>query len=228
MGGRRVFRRVQLVLPTHPAEPARGAHSQDLLRVQFPDRGRTHVRLLSQASWIGEGWSYDPGYIERRYRSCRDDRKTLKAGTPNNTAKKDKTSDLCWVSYNAVMSLGGKTTELVRDAPSGSKPESDTETYRPQQDDGTRVEHRVGGSNDDNNGEYWVVTTTDGTQYYYGQNTVGGGHTATNSVSTTPVFGNHPGEPCNATAFADSRCGAASSRPGAGAWTRSSTSTATR
>ncbi|WP_234342920.1 polymorphic toxin-type HINT domain-containing protein [Streptomyces fulvoviolaceus] len=169
--------------------------------------GRTAVSS-PQASWIGEGWSYDPGYIERRYRACQDDRKTLKAGTPNNTAKKDKTSDLCWVSYNAVMSLGGKTTELVRDAASGSDPEKDTEVYRPQQDDGTRVEHRVGGTNDDNNGEYWVVTTKDGTQYYYGQNSVGGGHATTNSVSTAPVFGNHPGEPCNATAFADSRCGA--------------------
>ncbi|MDH6434816.1 RHS repeat-associated protein [Streptomyces sp. SAI-144] len=169
--------------------------------------GRTSVSS-PQASWIGEGWSYDPGYIERRYRACEDDRKTLKAGTPNNTAKKDKTSDLCWVSYNAVMSLGGKTTELVRDAASGSDPDKDTEIYRPQQDDGTRVEHRVGGTNDDNNGEYWVVTTIDGTQYYYGQNTVGGGHATTNSVSTVPVFGNHPDEPCHATAFADSRCGA--------------------
>ncbi|MFF7068680.1 polymorphic toxin-type HINT domain-containing protein [Streptomyces pseudovenezuelae] len=169
--------------------------------------GRTAVSS-PQASWIGEGWSYDPGYIERRYRSCQDDRKTLDAGAPNNTAKKDKTSDLCWVSYNAVMSLGGKTTELVRDAPSGSKPESETETYRPQQDDGTRVEHRVGGTNDDNNGEYWVVTTTDGNQYYYGLNSVGGGHAPTNSVSAVPVFGNHPGEPCNDSAFADSRCGA--------------------
>lgn len=169
--------------------------------------GRTGVSS-PQASWIGDGWSYDPGYIERRYRSCQDDRKTLKAGTPNNTAKKDKTSDLCWVSYNAVMSLGGKTTELVRDAASGSDPEKDTEVYRPQQDDGTRVEHRVGGTNDDNNGEYWVVTTTDGTRYFYGQNSIGGGHATTDSVSTVPVFGNHPGEPCNATAFVDSRCGA--------------------
>ncbi|MGY5102962.1 polymorphic toxin-type HINT domain-containing protein [Streptomyces sp. 900105245] len=168
--------------------------------------GRTAVSS-GQSSWIGEGWSYDPGYIERRYRSCKDDSKKLKAGTPNNTAKKDKTSDLCWVSYNAVMSLGGKTTELVRDAASGSNPEKDSEFYRPQDDDGTRVEHRVGGSNDDNNGEYWVVTTREGTQYYYGLNQVGGGHADTNSVSTVPVFGNHPEEPCHADAFADSRCG---------------------
>ncbi|MFD8049576.1 polymorphic toxin-type HINT domain-containing protein [Streptomyces chartreusis] len=168
--------------------------------------GRTAVSS-PQASWIGEGWSYDVGYIERRYRSCKDDRKALDSGTPNNTAKKDKTSDLCWVSYNAVMSLNGKTTELVRDAAAGSNPEKDTEVYRPQQDDGTRIEHKVGGSNDDNNGEYWLVTTPDGTKYYYGQNKVDGGHADTNSVSTVPVFGNHPTEPCHADGFADSRCG---------------------
>lgn len=60
------------------------------------------------------------------------------------------------MSHNAVMSLGGRTTELVRDVGSGSDPE----IYRPQSDDGTRVEHRVGGTNGDNNGEYWIVTTT--------------------------------------------------------------------
>ncbi|MGW0881758.1 polymorphic toxin-type HINT domain-containing protein [Streptomyces sp. NPDC002671] len=193
-----------LTVPNPPAGPAPKISFD--YNSQTVD-GRTAVSS-PQASWIGEGWSYDPGYIERRYRTCKDDRKTLKAGTPNNTATKDKTSDLCWVSYNAVMSLGGKTTELVRDAASGSDPEKDSEFYRPQQDDGTRVEHRVGGGNGDNNGEYWVVTTPDGTQYYYGLNHVGGGHADTDSVSTVPVFGNHPGEPCHADAFADSRCGA--------------------
>ena len=193
-----------LTVPSAPAGPA--PQISFTYNSQTVD-GRTAVSS-PQASWIGEGWSYDPGHIERRYRACQDDRKTLSAGTPNNTAKKDKTSDLCWVSYNAVMSLGGKTTDLVRVPTSGGDPEKDTETYRPQKDDGTRIEHRVGGTNDDDNGEYWVVTTTDGTQFYYGQNTVGGGHATTKSVSTVPVFGNHPGEPCHATAFADSRCGA--------------------
>ncbi|MGW3644543.1 RHS repeat-associated core domain-containing protein [Streptomyces sp. NPDC000878] len=193
-----------LTIPAAPAGPA--PNIAFTYNSQTVD-GRTAVSS-PQASWIGEGWDFDPGHIERRYRACQDDRKTLNSGTPNNTAKKDKTSDLCWVSYNAVMSLMGKTTELVRDAASGSNPETDTEIYRPMQDDGTRVERRTGGSNDDNNGEYWIVTTTDGTKYYYGLNAVGGGHANTNSVSTVPVFGNHPAEPCHATAFADSRCGA--------------------
>ncbi|GAA4936429.1 RHS repeat-associated core domain-containing protein [Streptomyces coeruleoprunus] len=151
-----------------------------------------------QASWIGEGWDYDPGHIERRYRSCRDDAKETEAGVPNNTAKKDKTSDLCWVSHNAVMSLGGRTVELVRIGT--------TQLYRPQQDDGTRVELRTGGANSDNDGEHWIVTTTDGTKYFYGLNRIGDGHADTNSVFTVPVFGNHPGEPCHASTFAASRC----------------------
>lgn len=168
--------------------------------------GKTAVSS-PQASWIGEGWDYDPGHIERRYRTCKDDTKTLTAGTPNNTAKANKTSDLCWVSPNAVMSLGGSTTELVRDVLAGTNPETATESYRPAKDDGTRIERRTGATNGDNNGEYWVVTTTDGTKYYFGQNQVGAGHADTNSVSTVPVFGNHPGEPCYTTTFADSRCG---------------------
>ncbi|MFJ7228179.1 RHS repeat-associated core domain-containing protein [Streptomyces tendae] len=191
-----------LVVPPAPAGPAPKVvfayNSQSV-------DGRTAVSS-PQASWIGEGWDYDPGHIERRYRNCEDDRKTLDAGTPNNTASKDKTPDLCWVSYNAVMSLAGSTTELVRVA--GSDPEAATEIYRPMRDDGTRVEHRVGGANGDNNGEYWVVTTPDGTKYHFGLNKVGGGHADTDSVSTVPVFGNHPGEPCHAAAYADSRCGA--------------------
>ncbi|MET7540060.1 polymorphic toxin-type HINT domain-containing protein [Streptomyces sp. NPDC005507] len=193
-----------LTVPIAPAGPA------PIISLDYSSQGVDGRTAVSspQSSWIGEGWDYEPGHIERRYRTCEDDRKDQSAGAPNNKAKADKTSDLCWVSYNAVMSLAGKTTELVRDAVSGSNPETDTEIYRPQQDDGTRIEHRVGGSNGDNNGEYWVVITTDGTKHYYGLNQVGGGHADTDSVSTVPVFGNHPGEPCHASAFADSRCGA--------------------
>ncbi|MGS2590055.1 polymorphic toxin-type HINT domain-containing protein [Streptomyces hebeiensis] len=185
-----------LTVPPAPAGPSPNVSFEyDSQEVD----GRTAVSS-PQASWIGEGWRYEPGHIERRYRACKDDTKTLDAGTPNNTAKKNKTSDLCWVSYNAVMSLNGRTAELVR--------VGDTNTYRPQNDDGTRVELKTGADNADNDGEHWVVTTPDGTRYFYGLNAVGGGHADTASVSTVPVYGNHPGEPCHATSFADSRCGA--------------------
>ncbi|QXE39154.1 hypothetical protein KQY30_15195 [Streptomyces sp. GMY02] len=185
-----------LTIPPTPAGPSPNISFE--YNSQAVD-GKTAVSS-PQASWIGEGWDYEPGHIERRYRSCKDDTKPLKAGTPNNTAKKDKTSDLCWVSYNAVMSLNGRTTELVQVGTS--------DLYRPQNDDGTRVERKTGAANGDNDGEYWVVTTADGTTYYYGLNAVGGGHANTGSVSTVPVYGNHPEEPCHAAVFADSRCGA--------------------
>ncbi|MEV0036561.1 polymorphic toxin-type HINT domain-containing protein [Streptomyces sp. NPDC050804] len=184
-----------LTVPPTPAGPSPNISFE--YNSQAVD-GKTAVSS-PQASWIGEGWDYEPGHIERRYRSCKDDTKTLDAGAPNNTAKKDKTSDLCWVSDNVVMSLNGRTTELVRVGTS--------DLYRPKNDDGTRVERKTGAANGDNDGEYWVVTTTDGTTYYYGLNAVGGGHADSGSVSTVPVYGNHPGEPCHATAFADSRCG---------------------
>ncbi|MGW6395597.1 polymorphic toxin-type HINT domain-containing protein [Streptomyces sp. NPDC055103] len=198
-----------MAMPPAPAGPAPNVTLS--YNSQAVD-GKTAVSS-PQASWIGEGWDYSPGFIERRYRSCKDDTHALKVDpdttvAPNNTAKADKTSDLCWVSYNAVMSLGGSTTELVRDAPATSNPETDVETYRPQRDDGTRVQRHTGGTNGDDNGEYWTVTTTDGTKYHFGLNKVGGGHADTNSVSTAPVFGNHREEPCHSTTFADSRCGA--------------------
>ncbi|KQX50835.1 hypothetical protein ASE09_12435 [Streptomyces sp. Root66D1] len=191
-----------LTIPPSPAGPAPNVSFD--YSSQTVD-GKTAVSS-PQTSWVGEGWEYDPGHIERRYRTCKDDTKPLGSNAANNTARADKTSDLCWVSYNAVMSLGGKTTELVRDDAATTDAENDTEIYRPQVDDGSRIQRMTGGTNRDNNGEYWVVTTADGTKYFFGLNQVGDGHADTNSVSTVPVFGNHPDEPCHGSSFAASRC----------------------
>ncbi|MFE0276314.1 polymorphic toxin-type HINT domain-containing protein [Streptomyces sp. NPDC058992] len=162
--------------------------------------GRTSV-ANGQASWIGDGWDYHPGYVERRYRSCSDDRKN----SPNNdnTADKKK-SDLCWASENLVMSLGGSSTELVHDDASG--------TWVAADDDGAKIEYRAKdgsvkakqtGAYD---GEYWTVTTRDGTRYWFGRHSLPGRATTTNSTFTAPVFGNHSGEPCHAAGYADSSC----------------------
>ncbi|KPC86869.1 hypothetical protein ADL35_09575, partial [Streptomyces sp. NRRL WC-3753] len=64
--------------------------------------GRTSA-TNNQASWIGDGWEYNAGSISRTYRSCRDDAK-------DGNNEKRKTSDLCWASDNAVLTLGGNTT----------------------------------------------------------------------------------------------------------------------
>ncbi|MFE0463790.1 hypothetical protein ACFW1A_31505, partial [Kitasatospora sp. NPDC058965] len=103
--------------------------------------GETSARN-SQSSWIGDGWNYSPGFIERQYKSCATD------GI-------DKSADKCWTGSNATLQLGSHNGQLVRDG-SG--------TYHLLGDDGTKVELLTGASNGLWNGEYFKVTTTDGTQ----------------------------------------------------------------
>jgi hypothetical protein len=144
----------------------------------------------NQSSWVGDGWDIDTGFIERRYKSCYDDVTT----TP-------KPQDLCWETDNAVLSLGAKTVELVKDDTTGA--------WHPRDDDGARVEKLTGTVNGAKDGEYWRVTTVDGTQYYFGLNHLPGwvtGNEETKSTWTVPVFGNDAGEPCHATTFATSYC----------------------
>ncbi|MFF4148289.1 RHS repeat domain-containing protein [Streptomyces sp. NPDC001698] len=156
--------------------------------------GRT-AATNNQANWIGDGWSMQPGYIERRYTSCSED--------TSNSNGTDKSGDLCWKKDNAVLNLNGQSNTLVKDDTTGE--------WHLQSDDGTRAEKLTdaGRGNGDNDGEYWKVTTPDGTQYYFGYNRLPGwatGKAETNSTWTVPVFGNQSGEPCHASAFKDSWC----------------------
>ncbi|MFI1126725.1 hypothetical protein ACH4VS_37190 [Streptomyces hygroscopicus] len=58
----------------------------------------------NQGSWIGQGFGYEPGYIERRYKACADD------------GHDDTNGDQCWGGDNAIISLGGGTSgELIKD-----------------------------------------------------------------------------------------------------------------
>jgi RHS repeat-associated protein len=153
--------------------------------------GRT-LSTNNQTSWIGEGFDLASGYIERRYIPCLHD---MENGA-NNTIK---TGDLCWKSDNAVLSLGGTATELVKDASTG--------VWRPKRDDASRVQRSTGADNGARDGEYWRVTIADGTQYFFGRHARSAGDTQrTNSVLTVPVAGNHSGEPCHASSFGSSFC----------------------
>ncbi|MFF4207964.1 ricin-type beta-trefoil lectin domain protein [Streptomyces sp. NPDC001796] len=149
--------------------------------------GRTSA-TNNQASWIGDGWDYNPGSITRTYVNCRQDSK--KSGSNNAT---HRTADLCWGSMNATLSLGGMTTELVWDKDQGK--------WFTANGDGSKIERLTdsGNGNGARNGEYWVVTTKDGTRYYFGLNKLPGwsdGQSTTDSVLTVPVYGNHEGEDC--------------------------------
>ncbi|TWF73456.1 RHS repeat domain-containing protein [Kitasatospora viridis] len=137
--------------------------------------GETSARN-SQSSWIGDGWDYSPGFIERSYKPCSADGIT-------------GSGDECWAGYNATLSLGSHSGQLVRDG---------NGVYHLQGDDGTRIEDLSGASNGMWNGEYWKVTTTDGTQYYLGLNHSPGttSDPATNSAWGVPVYMPKPGDPC--------------------------------
>ncbi|WP_344668468.1 RHS repeat-associated core domain-containing protein [Catenulispora yoronensis] len=136
--------------------------------------GRTSASN-GQGSWVGDGWDYNSGFIERSYKPC------SKAGFPTS-------GDECWGIPNATVSLAGHSGELVHDDATG--------VWRISGDDGTRVEQLSGATNGNagDGGTYWRLTTTDGTQYYFGANRLPGGTNSgtepvTYSAWGAPVFG---------------------------------------
>jgi RHS repeat-associated protein len=150
--------------------------------------GRT-ASTNNQSSWIGEGFDFQPGFIERKYKACADDDISTEPG------------DQCWGGENATLMLGGRSTDLIKDSSTG--------TWRLKNDNGMRVEALTNTTNADDNHEYWRVTSTDGTQYYFGLDRLPGwatGKPETKSTWTVPVFGDDAGEPCHGAVFADSWC----------------------
>jgi RHS repeat-associated protein len=132
----------------------------------------------TQAGWIGDGWDYAPGFIERSYEPC------SRGGIANS-------GDECWGGWNATMSLGGQSYVLVRD---------DSGTWKLQSDDGTQVQLLHNAPNGLWNGEYWLITTPDGTKYYFGLNHLPGGDgsdPASNAAWGVPVYCPGSTDPCN-------------------------------
>ncbi|SCL24453.1 polymorphic toxin-type HINT domain-containing protein [Micromonospora inyonensis] len=158
--------------------------------------GRT-TTTNNQGSWIGEGFTYEPGYIERRYKPCADDGQTQYA-------------DQCWAYDNATILINGKSTELVKVG---------AHTWRFADDDNSKVERLRGAVNGDSGspnvgdagdtGEHWRVTTPEGTQYYFGLNRLPGwtsGKEETSSTWTVPIYGDDADEPCKKATFTESYC----------------------
>ncbi|MFE2289178.1 RHS repeat-associated core domain-containing protein [Streptomyces sp. NPDC059443] len=175
---------------TLPASLGGTAPSVELSYNSAAVDGRTVTRN-SQSSWIGDGWEYEPGFVERAYQGCKQD-------------GKDGTGEACWSSKQPVtLSLNGSSTELVLD---------DTgKNWRTSDGSPTRVELAklpAGVSNGDNDGEYWKITTPDGVQYYFGAQAKPGTTSGPNSNSawTRPVYANNAGEPCYQADFAQSWC----------------------
>lgn len=157
--------------------------------------GRTSA-TNNQASWIGDGWDYSPGFVERSYRSCVDD------GHSGDY-------DQCWAGDNATISVAGHSGELV---PSGKKNADGNPVWRLSDDDGSVVDEVSGASNGLQDGTYWRLTDNDGTQYYFGADHLpssaggDGKDTSTNAAWGAPVYGDDSGEPCHGTSFSASEC----------------------
>ena len=115
----------------------------------------------NQASWVGDGWDYSPGFIQVNYPAC------------STTGVGPAPGDLCEGAGQISLSLNGVTTPLV---------ESSSGVWKAEADGGGEVL---------NQGTYWEIIEPDGTQYYFGRNKLPGyasGNPVTNSVWTVPVF----------------------------------------
>ncbi|MEV1069464.1 polymorphic toxin-type HINT domain-containing protein [Streptomyces sp. NPDC050263] len=122
--------------------------------------GETTARN-SQSSWVGDGWSYQVGSVERSYRGCgslldSDDKKILKGS-----------GDECWGGDNATLSFGSHSGVLVSDGVDSSVA-GEIRQWRLQGDDGTLVQELSGADNGLHDGVYYRVLTTDGTAAYFG------------------------------------------------------------
>jgi RHS repeat-associated protein len=150
-----------------------------------------------QASWLGDGWSYSPGFVERSFQSC-----------GQNPAGPTHTGDNCWSTNNTLtLSLNGQSAQLIFDDTS--------KTWHPQADSDEQVTDVASSTvlNGAQNGEYFVVTTDNGTKYYFGRNQLpgyqsGSSDPTTNSVWTEPVYFTAPvdGQNCYNATFASSWC----------------------
>ncbi|MFD4501540.1 ricin-type beta-trefoil lectin domain protein [Streptomyces sp. NPDC058457] len=163
--------------------------------------GETSARN-SQASWIGDGWDYQPGFVERTYRSCG----TLLDSSGKKILK--GSGDQCWAGDNATISFGSHSGQLVPDGVD-SGVAGEIKQWRLQGDDGTLVQELSGAANGLHDGVYFRLLTTDGTAAYFGADhspTGAGpsgamqsgtpGDSSTDAAWGVPVLHAESGDPC--------------------------------
>jgi hypothetical protein len=120
----------------------------------------------NQASWIGDGWTYEPGFIEDDMSTC--------ATQP----LEPPTLDLCSGPSQQTITLNGTTTPLVVSS-GGTHPEADGGQQVIEL--ASTVQNPYGG---------YEVIEPDGTEYWFGVNQLPGwasGDPVTNSIWTVPV-----------------------------------------
>ncbi|MFI9325659.1 polymorphic toxin-type HINT domain-containing protein [Kitasatospora aureofaciens] len=149
----------------------------------------------AQASWIGDGWDFSTGFVERSFKPC-----ALGGITGS--------GDQCWGGANLTLSLSGHSGQLVPDDAScqSNAPttmEQSACTWRLKGDDGSKVQFLTGATNGTWNGSYIKLTDTAGTVYYFGLNHLpdANGNPTTlgadsGSAWTVPVYSPNSGDPC--------------------------------
>lgn len=141
----------------------------------------------NQSGWAGLGWDLNPGFIERKFRPCRED---IGDGSPKELTSQQHWGDLCWESPDEndgesdttnfgnselYLHLNGVSTRIVKDHVSGA--------WKTEDDFGWEVRLISGGAQ----GKYWQISTHDSTRYRFGYND--------DSNLRVPVVGDDPGEP---------------------------------
>ncbi|PYC74555.1 hypothetical protein C7C46_23830 [Streptomyces tateyamensis] len=148
----------------------------------------------SQASWIGDGWDLNTGYVERSFQPCARD------GMASSV-------DDCWAGANLTMSLAGHSGELVPVDSSCSNSSGNTEqsacAWHLKNDDGSKIEFLTGASNGTWNGSYLRMTDPSGMVFYFGASHLPGADGKASSLGpdaqsawTVPVFSPNSGDPC--------------------------------
>ncbi|GAA1995606.1 RHS repeat-associated core domain-containing protein [Catenulispora subtropica] len=161
--------------------------------------GKTAVEN-SQPSWVGDGWDYNPGFIERATVPCSKAKPTAFANSTDNCFARDASGKLL-PAFS--ISFNGHGNVLIAD-----DSDSSGTTFKTQHDDGTRVMLLTGSPSATADpvwrGEYFRVQTPDGSVAYFGADQLPaelnggtwGTDTPTQSEDLEPIFNNPNNSAC--------------------------------
>ena len=164
--------RVRVAMVSHPTAAALGVRG-----VVFSVTDGLTSSTNNEASSIGDGWDYSPGFIQAEYPTC----STL------TTLYHPQTGDLCepQAQHWLTLSLNGTDTTLVNYTTSSG------EAWKPEAANGSGVTEFTQTVGSETLPKYWKITEPDGTTYWFGLNQLPGyasGDPVTNSDWTVPVY----------------------------------------
>ncbi|GAA2030646.1 RHS repeat-associated core domain-containing protein [Catenulispora yoronensis] len=147
---------------TLPASLAGSAPSVDLGYDSGSVDGKTAVEN-SQPSWIGEGWDYSPGFIERSYVPCAKAQPTTYPTSGDSCFARDSHGNLLPAISLSFGSHGGVLVPT----------DSTNTSFRLPTDDGTQVDVLQGElGNGTRTGEFYRVRSPDGAVAFFGAETL--------------------------------------------------------